>query len=160
MLANNNDLTNEDAANTGKPNAYRVDDDTNYDGKNPIQDMIGDDKPKPVREGQPMGGKNFGANNITPSGDDKNNPSQNAGYSNEYFRRTQPAEEHTESNNFKPLDQEGTADYEKAKNGKSDDDENETESTQTYEEGTADNDGQSNAEPNRPAPNDPPITQR
>lgn len=115
---------------------------------------------KPVTEGQPMGGQNFGSNNVTPAGDDKNNPSQNAGYSNEYFRRTQPAEEHTESNNFKPLDQEGKPDYEKAQSGKSDDDEKETEPTQTYEEGTADNDGQSNAEPNRPAPNDPPITQR
>jgi hypothetical protein len=115
---------------------------------------------KPVTEGQPMGGHSFGENNTTPSGDDKNNPSQNAGYSNEYFRRTQPAEEHTESNNFKPLDQEGKPDYEKAQSGKSGDDEKETESSQTYQEGTADNDGQNNAEPNRPAPNDPPITQR
>lgn len=115
---------------------------------------------KPVTEGQPMGGQSFGENNTTPSSDDKNNPSQNAGYSNAYFRRTQPAEEHTESNNFKPVDQEGKPDYEKAQSGKSDGDEKETESTQTYEEGTADNDGQTNAEPNRPAPNDPPITQR
>jgi hypothetical protein len=123
--------------------------------------MLADnEETKPVTEGQPMGGENFGANNVTPSGDDKNNPSQNAGYTNAYFRRTQPAEEHTESNNFKPLNQEGSPDYEKAQSGKSDSDEKETESNQTYEEGTADNDGQSNAEPGRPAPNQPPITQR
>jgi hypothetical protein len=78
---------------------------------------VNDDGTKPVTEGQPMGGQNFGKNNVTPSGDDKNNPSQNAGYTNAYFRRTEPAEEHTESNNFKP------------------------DEDQTYNEGTTDNDG-------------------
>lgn len=69
---------------------------------------------KPIREGQPMGGENFGENNTTHAGDDKNNPSQNAGYKNEYFRRTEPAEEHPETSNFKPdednITEEGTVD--------------------------------------------------
>jgi hypothetical protein len=96
---------------------------------------------KPIREGQPMGGDNFGENNITPSSNDKNNPSQNAGDGNAYFNRNQPAEEHTESNNFKPLDQEGSPDYAKAQTGKSDDTSQPPESKQTYGEGTVDNDG-------------------
>src|ERR1700760_4622057 len=69
---------------------------------------------QPVREGQPMGGQRFGENSNTPSGDDKNNPSRSAGYSNEYFRRTEPAEEHPEDTNFKPNAQHGQPDYDKA----------------------------------------------
>lgn len=69
---------------------------------------------KPVREGQPAGGQKFGEDNNTPSGDDKNNPSENAGYTNEYFRRTEPSEEHPENTNFKPAEQEGEPDYDSA----------------------------------------------
>ena len=69
---------------------------------------------KPVREGEPMGGQKFGENNNTYAGDDKNNPSQNAGYTNEYFRRTEPSDEHPEDSNFKVKDQEGSPDYDKA----------------------------------------------
>lgn len=69
---------------------------------------------KPIREGQPMGGQKFGENNNTYAGDDKNNPSQNAGYTNEYFRRTEPADEKTEETNFKVKEQEGSPDYDKA----------------------------------------------
>ena len=47
-----------------------------------------------------MGGENFGSNNLTPSGNDQGNPPQNAGEGNAYFRRTQPAEEHPEDENF------------------------------------------------------------
>ncbi|MFD2146342.1 hypothetical protein [Mucilaginibacter antarcticus] len=94
-----------------KPNAYRVDNDDEAEGTEPA------DQANPVREGQPMGGHSFGENNTTPAGDDKNNPSQNAGYRNEYFRRTEPSEEHTESNNFKPGED------------------------QNYNEGTTDSDG-------------------
>lgn len=68
----------------------------------------------PVREGQPMGGQKFGESNNTYAGDDKNNPSQNAGYTNEYFRRTEPSDEHPEDSNFKVKDQEGLPDYDKA----------------------------------------------
>jgi hypothetical protein len=69
---------------------------------------------KPVREGEPMGGQKFGESSNTYAGDDKNNPSQNAGYTNEYFRRTEPSEEHPEDSNFKVKDQEGSPDYDKA----------------------------------------------
>lgn len=69
---------------------------------------------KPVREGEPMGGQKFGESGNTYAGDDKNNPSQNAGYTNEYFRRTEPSDENTEDINFKVKDQEGSPDYDKA----------------------------------------------
>ena len=54
-----------------------------------------------VMEGQGMGGQKFGENNLTPAGNDKDNPPQNAGEHNAYFARTQPAEEHPEDSNFK-----------------------------------------------------------
>jgi len=69
---------------------------------------------KPVREGEPMGGQKFGESSNTYAGDDKNNPSQNAGYTNEYFRRTEPSDEHPEDTNFKVKEQEGSPDYDKA----------------------------------------------
>jgi hypothetical protein len=69
---------------------------------------------KPVREGEPMGGQKFGESGNTYAGDDKNNPSQNAGYTNEYFRRTEPSDENTEDINFKVKEQEGLPDYDKA----------------------------------------------
>ena len=61
-------------------------------------------------ESHGMGGQNFGEANVTRSGDDQANPSQNAGYDNDYFKRTEPAEEHPEHQNFKPKAQEGEAD--------------------------------------------------
>jgi hypothetical protein len=69
---------------------------------------------KPVREGQPAGGQNFGKNNNTSAANDKNNPSQYAGNSNAYFDRTEPSEEHPESTNFKDSNQEGAPDYDSA----------------------------------------------
>ncbi|MCC8426174.1 hypothetical protein [Mucilaginibacter sp. UR6-11] len=114
----------------GQPNAYRVDNDNSEDEEKLTRGFNGGDGTRPVTEGQPMGGENFGANNVTPSGDDKNNPSQNAGYTNAYFRRTEPAEEHPENSNFKP------------------------DADPTYQQGTADNDGQGDAKPNVPGPND------
>src|SRR3982750_1378271 len=89
------------AENNNKHNAYHTDDD-----KTPSTGNA-----KPIREGQPMGGQNFGRNNNTPAGDDKNNPSQNAGYSNQYFARTEPSEEHPEDTNFKAAYQDGEPDY-------------------------------------------------
>lgn len=65
-------------------------------------------------EGEGMGGHNFGSLVNPPSGDDSANPSQNAGYTNEYFRRTEPLEEDTANNNFKPANQEGAPDYQAA----------------------------------------------
>jgi hypothetical protein len=108
---------NQEQPSLGNANAYRVDDDDNETDEDLERSYTDKDEVHPVREGQPMGGHNFGEKSVTPSGDDKNNPSQNAGYTNEYFRRTEPAEEKTDSNNFKPDE-----DYE-------------------FNEGTTDNDG-------------------
>jgi len=111
--------------NTDSPNAYAVKDDESVDEKDLKRNFLfGDAEMKPVREGKPMGGESFGENNITPAGDDENNPSRNAGYSNAYFSRTEPAQEHPENSNFTP------------------DGENQ------YHEGTSDSDGQyQNGEP-------------
>lgn len=85
----------------GAPNAYAVKDDEGVEEKDLKRSyLFGDAEMKPVREGQPMGGESFGQTILTPSGDDKNNPSRNAGYSNAYFGRTEPAEEHPENSNF------------------------------------------------------------
>ncbi|MDP9048121.1 MAG: hypothetical protein M3N14_08280, partial [Bacteroidota bacterium] len=135
-----------------KPNAWRVDDDNNPD-ENDLKGRPGDATVNPVMEGKPMGGQNFGENNVTPSGDDRNNPSQNAGYSNGYFARTEPSEEHPEDTNFTSPGQEARPDYGKAQsdqtiinelpkpekvergNGEND----RPHKGNTYQEGTADN---------------------
>ncbi len=123
--AETDNANNQHTKNDTTSNAYRVDDEdevTESDLKRNF--LFGEAEMNPVSEGQPMGGHGFGKSNITPSGDDKNNPSQNAGYSNAYFARTEPSQEHPENSNFTP------------------DGENE------HQEGTADNDGQyQNAEP-------------
>ena len=72
---------------------------------------------KPVREGTPMGGHNFGKNNNTSAANDRNNPSQYAGNTNPYFDRTEPMEEHPEDSNFKFPSQQGTPEYDKAMPG-------------------------------------------
>ena len=140
-FVNNRDDNSQSAGN--KPNAYKVNDDDDVEASS-VTDAA------PIREGQPMGGHNFGNNNNTPAGDDKNNPSQNAGYSNEYFRRTEPSEEHPENTNFKVDDQDGAPDYNSAHAQESSPDEdngieNHHESDPNpqapYREGTADNDG-------------------
>lgn len=109
-----------DTGNDARANAYRVDDDDNLDEKDLKRSYIfGDseeaDAGQPGMEGEGMGGQNFGKSSVTTSGDDPANPSRNAGYENEYFRRTEPSEEHPENNNFKPDSsnsyEEGTADY-------------------------------------------------
>jgi hypothetical protein len=95
-----------------KPKAYRVEDDDNLEEKDlKTHYLFGEGKMKsttdPGMEGQGMGGEKFGDNNLTPSGNDKGNPPQNAGTDNAYFNRTQPAEEHPENSNFEPKEQEG-----------------------------------------------------
>lgn len=66
-------------------------------------------------EGEPMGGHKFGEEgNTTPMGDDKDNPSRYAGYTNGYFARTEPSDEDTANNNFKAGYQQGAPDYEAA----------------------------------------------
>lgn len=95
-----------------KPNAYRVEDDDNLEEKDLKKTyLFGNAQMKrtdePGMEGQGMGGQSFGSNNLTPAGNDEANPAQNAGEGNAYFRRTQPAEEHPEDENFVPATQEG-----------------------------------------------------
>ena len=93
----------EDHSEQKPANAYAVNDEDVVEEKDLKRGFLfGDAEMKPVSEGQPMGGDTFGQDNITPAGDDKNNPSKNAGYSNAYFGRTEPAEEHPENTNFTP----------------------------------------------------------
>ncbi len=69
----------------------------------------------PVKEGQGMGGHNFGQDVHPPTGDDKNNPSQNAGYTNAYLAKTEPSEEYTDYNNFRAKGQEGEPDFDQSR---------------------------------------------
>ena len=158
---------------TDKPNAWRVDDDKNLKESQLERNLYGrsESNMKPVKEGEAMGGHSFGKNSNTPAGDDKNNPSQNAGYSNPYFARTEPLEEHPEDNNFKAKEQDGSPNYAKAQpyanwqnetpkpenpgergNGENDRPHEET----SYREGTVDNEN----EPNIPGPNEVPDQQK
>ncbi|TWR31253.1 hypothetical protein FPZ43_01895 [Mucilaginibacter pallidiroseus] len=166
-----------EANNQTQPNAYRVEDDNNLEEKDLRKEafMFGSEEKQgnePGMEAEGAGGHSFGKNNSTPSGDDKNNPSQTAGYSNEYFRRTEPSEEHPENNNFKDPNQLGQSNYTAAsgnidigssENQGGDDTEqtddreqNRTESDETFQEGTAD--GNDNV--NIPGPNETPDQQK
>lgn len=163
MTLKNNEHWNNDESDYSeqqdheKPNAYRVDDDKNLEEKDLKRTyLFGDSKVKstlaPGMEGQGMGGQSFGQNNLTFSGDDEANPSQNAGYDNAYFRRTQPAEEHPENSNFVAQNQQGEAgdangqtnipgpnelpDQQKVGESKT------PTPQQSYQEGTVDDDGQ------------------
>ncbi|MBB5394497.1 hypothetical protein [Mucilaginibacter sp. AK015] len=149
-----------------KPRAYRVEDDDNLEEKDLRRTafMFGSEEKtgnEPGMEANGAGGDRFGENSNTPSGDDGNNPSQNAGYSNDYFKRTEPSEEHPENNNFKDPNQLGQSNYTEstgavptgqsdsenegpAKDGEENDSDtadNRNQSQQSYQEGTADNDG-------------------
>jgi hypothetical protein len=170
MEYNNNDVLNDKNQTKqaeNKANATRVDDDSNLKESNLERNLYGksENNMNPVKEGQPMGGENFGKNSNTAAGDDKNNPSQNAGYTNAYFARTEPSEEHPEDSNFKAKDQDGAPDYDSAqprlsadgdpkpeepKRGNGDNYKPHTE--QPYQEGTVDNE----KEPNIPGPNELP----
>jgi hypothetical protein len=143
-----------------KPTASRVEDDSNLEEKDLRKTtfMFGSeekDGTEPGMEANGAGGQRFGENSNTPSGDDGNNPSQNAGYSNEYFKRSEPAEEHPEQNNFKDPNQLGQSNYTESTGAvptgqsdeenegpeKEDSEDNKHEQNTTYQEGTADNDG-------------------
>ena len=168
MISDNNEPWNDEDVNPGleqdKPTAYRVEDDDNLEEKDLKRTyLFGDSKVKstndPGMEGQGMGGEHFGQNNLTPSGNDKANPSQNAGDNNAYFNRTQPSQEHPENSNFVARDQQGrpdvnkgdpnipgpneVPDQQKVGEGKT---ENKPNPQQNYQEGTADNDGQKKPE--------------
>jgi hypothetical protein len=143
-----------------KPTASRVEDDSNLEEKDLRKTtfMFGSeekDGTEPGMEANGAGGQRFGENSNTPSGDDGNNPSQNAGYGNEYFKRSEPAEEHPEQNNFKDPNQLGQSNYTESTGAmptgqsdeenegpeKEDSEDNKHEQNTTYQEGTADNDG-------------------
>ncbi|MDB5150005.1 MAG: hypothetical protein JWQ57_4025 [Mucilaginibacter sp.] len=172
-----NDELNRPEHEEDKPNAYRVDDDSNEDENDLKRSFLfGSSEMKSPddegMEGKGMGGHNFGQNNITPAGNDKDNPSQMAGNNNQYFNRTQPAEEHPENSNFKDPNQAGSANYgdvNASQNGWSDEDQGQTESNDEkpnpqheYEEGTADDDGDSEKkqQTNIPGPNEVPDQQK
>lgn len=128
---------NEAENSDSKPRAYKVDEDDNLEEKDLKRHyLFGEanmaDPNTPGHEGQIAGGENFGKSNVTTSGDDSANPSRYAGYSNDYFKRTEPAEEHPEFNNFKPEHQQG----EPITHG-----EGYINPPQKYQEGTSDYDG-------------------
>jgi len=170
MAADNNELWNDgdshsEQQNDNTPRGYRVDDDSNLEEKDLKRSFLfgGSERKSataPNMEGQGTGGEKFGQNNLTPSGDDKANPSQNAGNHNAYFKRTEPSEEHPENSNFKAEYQSGAPDYIQAQpRGHADSpapEKQEKNDTNTYEEGTADND----REINIPGPNELPDQQK
>ncbi|TFF30407.1 hypothetical protein [Mucilaginibacter psychrotolerans] len=145
-----------------QPNAYQVKDDDNLEEKDLKRPFLfgGEDDAKtgdePGMEGSPAGGQRFGHNSNTPSGDDKNNPSQLVGNNNGYMSRTEPSDEHPENNNFKDASQLGQPNYtqaaDAANTGQSDtentgpqkdnneDKGNYNEAGLSYQEGTADGD--------------------
>ncbi|OKS86548.1 hypothetical protein [Mucilaginibacter polytrichastri] len=120
-----------------KPRAYKVEDDDNIEEKDLKRTyLFGNaemaDPDTDGYESEGSGGENFGKSNVTTSGDDAANPSRYAGYSNDYFKRTEPSEEHPENSNFKPAHQEGAP----TKDGQS-----QSVDSNIYQEGTADYDG-------------------
>jgi hypothetical protein len=164
------DVNERRDAENKKPNAWRVNNGEPTDEDSLRTGLPGESDVKPVMEGQPMGGQNFGKNNVTPAGDDKNNPSRNAGDTNAYLARTEPSEEHPEDTNFKSPNQEGRPDYskaqatskttnempkpEKAERGNGENDR--PHKGNSYQEGTADNEN----EPNTPGPREVPDQQK
>lgn len=111
------DEQNGRSAEEDKATGYRADNGDGTEEKdlkgNPL---FGRGEMREVKEGQPMGGQSFGQDgNPTPTGDDKDNPSRNAGYTNGYFARTKPSEEYTANNNFKAPEQQGEPDYDNAR---------------------------------------------
>lgn len=116
---------------------YKVEDDHNLEEKDLKRHyLFGEahmaDPDSRGHEGETNGGENFGKSNVTTSGDDSANPSRYAGYSNDYFKRTEPSEEHPENNNFKTADQQGSP----TKDGQG-----QSGNSNIYQEGTADYDG-------------------
>jgi len=172
------------ATNNREPNAYRTDDGAGLGEKDLKKKYLfgkGNFEPHPT-EGHGTGGEKFGEENLTPAGNDKNNPSQLAGSTNAYFNRTEPSEEHPEDSNFTAKDQEGAPNYSKAisttkimestspkpeevKRGDGENDRPHPE--QPYFEGTDNNDGtdgddieKQERETNIPGPNELPDQQK
>jgi hypothetical protein len=162
---------NQSKQENNEPTAWRVEDDANLnEGDLKRSLFVTDTDKKPVREGSGEGGQNFGKNNNTPAGNDKNNPSQYAGNTNAYLDRTEPSEEHPENSNFKDKRQEGEPDYSKAqpnstmtneepkpeKVERGDGENDRPHKGNTYYEGTGDNDEEANV----PGPDELPDQQK
>ncbi|MFI5159772.1 MAG: hypothetical protein ACHQHN_00775 [Sphingobacteriales bacterium] len=146
---NEHDVSKQENA---KPNAYRVEDGDNLEEKDlKTHYLFGEGKMKsatdPGMEGQGMGGEKFGENSLTPSGNDKGNPPENAGTGNAYFNRAQPAEEHPEDSNFEPKKQQhepnipAPGELPAQQKVGEDNDGKRPHEQEPYREGTADNDG-------------------
>jgi len=154
--------------------ATHVEDDENIDEKGLEKTFLfgkGDNPAHPT-EGQGTGGQNFGNNNLTPAGNDKNNPTRMAGHTNAYFDRNEPSDEHPEDSNFTAKYQDGSPDYSKAQNttdmqntdpkpekaerGNGENDR--PHEQEPYVEGTDDNDG--TTKPNIPGPQELPDQQK
>ena len=164
----------QQTGNKTQPNAYLADDGDGVGQKDLEKTYLfgkGNNPANPT-EGKGSGGENFGQENNTPAGDDKNNPSQNAGYTNKYFARNEPSEEHPEDSNFTAKNQEGTPNYSKAQPNASGDEpkpdevergngENDRPNPQSpYREGTDDNDGDKDSQYNIPGPEELPDQQK
>ena len=157
-----------------QPTATHIEDRGNIEEKDLNKSLLfgkGHNPANPT-EGKGVGGENFGNNNLTPAGNDKNNPTQMAGHTNAYFDRNEPSEEHPEDSNFTAEYQDGSPDYDKAQkttdmqntdpkpakpergNGEND----RPHEQELYVEGTDDNDG--TAKPNIPGPQELPDQQK
>jgi len=160
--------------NKTQPTATHVEDDNATEVKDLEKTFLfgkGDNPAHPT-EGQGAGGQSFGNDNLTPAGNDKNNPTRMAGSTNGYFNRNEPSDEHPEDTNFRAEQQDGAPDYGKAQGGdvvtdsapkpeepKRGDGENDRpHEQQPYTEGTDDNDGP--AGPNTPGPQELPDQQK
>ena len=175
MASNEDNLTDDrddHSLTKTQPNAYRVNDDHPIEEKELKTHYLfgkGGQHTNPT-EGKGTGGQKFGQENLTPAGDDKNNPSRNAGYTNAYFARTEPSEEHPEDSNFTARNQDGEPDYSKAqphaldsdpkpeKRERGDGENDRPHPQEDYIEGTDDDDG--NGQPNIPGPNELPDQQK
>ena len=158
MLPNNDEPIADNTNQAGEPTSakaggYKVEDDDNLEEKDLKRTIFGGEEANPDQHGYEshgMGGHSFGEISETRSGDDLANPSRNAGYTNDYFKRTEPLQEHPENQNFTPKEQEGEPDMNQGKEevpgyredpeqqkvgGVENDDHNKT------QEGTSDSDG-------------------
>lgn len=158
MNINDKDVLNDEdhsaTENKTQVNAYKIEDEKEQDEKSLTNFLSSDSDINPVKEGTPSGGQNFGKNNLTPAGNDQNNPSQYAGNTNPYFDRKEPSEEHPEDSNFTAKEQDGGPDYDKAQPGftvkdevtkpekleRGNDKNDRPHETEPYAEGTIDND--------------------
>jgi hypothetical protein len=81
-----------------RPEAYDVDDDNlNQDELERSLFTNSNDKNRPVMEGKDTGGENFDKNNLSPAGDDPNNPSQNIEPSKEHPEDSDDEKDHIET---------------------------------------------------------------